>query len=169
MPDDPTPPTTDPPTTDPPATDPPPADLPDDAPDVGDPGEDGRYPAEVVARLRQEAADRRQRARTAEEALEVANGRVSALSDRLLAVEIASATSTILADPADLSTFAEAADLTGEDGLPDRDKIVAAANDLVARKPHLASRRPAGDVDQGARGRPAESFDFAARLRAAAR
>lgn len=45
--------------------------------------------------------------------------------------------------------------LCGEDGLPDEAKVRAAVDDMLTRKPHLASRRPAGDVGQGAR--PAEA------------
>ncbi len=48
------------------------------------------------------------------------------------------------------------------------EKIAAAARALVAKKAHLASRAPAGDVDQAARGKIAETFDFSAMLRGAA-
>jgi hypothetical protein len=42
-------------------------------------------------------------------------------------------------------------DLTDDDGLPDVERITEAVKALVARKPHLARRRPTGDVGQGAR------------------
>lgn len=48
-----------------------------------------------------------------------------------------------LADPTDLPFNA--------DHLDDADKLGAAIDELLARKPHLASRRPAGDIGQGAR------------------
>jgi len=38
-----------------------------------------------------------------------------------------------------------------DDGLVDEGKVSAAVDQLLVRKPHLASRRPAGDVGQGAR------------------
>lgn len=49
--------------------------------------------------------------------------------------------------------------LAGADDLPfdealldDHDALVGAVEDLVARKPHLASRTPRGDVGQGLSG-----------------
>lgn len=53
-----------------------------------------------------------------------------------------------LADPTDLPLTD---DLLDDDGLVDEIKVRAAVDDLVQRKPHLASRRPSGDVGQGAR------------------
>ncbi len=53
-----------------------------------------------------------------------------------------------LADPTDLP-FTE--DLLDDDGLVDDTKVQAAVEDLIKRKPHLAARRPTGDVGQGAR------------------
>ncbi|BCI92747.1 hypothetical protein NIIDMKKI_79530 [Mycobacterium kansasii] len=47
-----------------------------------------------------------------------------------------------LADPTDLPFNA--------DHLDDADKLAAAITDLLARKPHLANRRPMGDIGQGA-------------------
>ena len=61
-----------------------------------------------------------------------------------------------LADPSDL-TFDEA-------HLGDQDALSAWIDDLLARKPQLASRRPTGDVGQGASG-PSSSVDLAALLR----
>ena len=53
-----------------------------------------------------------------------------------------------LADATDL-TFTP--DLLDDDGLPDEVKVADAIEELLARKPHLASRRPRGsDVGQGA-------------------
>lgn len=53
-----------------------------------------------------------------------------------------------LADPTDLPVTD---DLLDEDGLVDSAKVQAAVDVLLARKPHLAARRPRGDVGQGAR------------------
>ena len=46
-----------------------------------------------------------------------------------------------LADPTDLEF--------DEDHLDDPDALAAAVDDLLARKPHLASRRPTGEIGQG--------------------
>ena len=123
--------------------------------------DDGPVDAALVARLRKEAAERRVTAKADKAALEAARGRV-------LALEVKDAARGILADPSDLLAHVAAADLLDDDGEPDAEKIAAAARALVAKKAHLASRTPAGDVDQGARGKPAEVFDFAALLRGAA-
>jgi hypothetical protein len=149
--------------TDQPATGEPAGDAPPEQP-----GEDGRYPAEVVERLRREAAERRTRARDAYQALAAANARAEAASARLLALSVERYAGA-LADPADLLTYVKAEDLLGDDGLPGPDRITAAANELLSRKPHLGNRRPAGDIDQGPRGTtPPEPFDFSAVLREAA-
>ncbi|MEJ7765030.1 MAG: WhiB family transcriptional regulator [Acidimicrobiales bacterium] len=88
---------------------------------------------------------------------------------RLLALEVASATAGVLADPSDLTAYVSAADLVDDDGNPDAGKITAAATELASRKPHLAPRLgPTGDVDQGARAPGPETFDLAGALRAAA-
>lgn len=104
------------------------------------------FPREYVVQLRQQAADARVRARQAD-----------ALSERLH-VELVRATGR-LADPTDLAYDAG--------HLEDVDVLDAAIDDLLARKPHLASRRPAGDVGQGATA-PEASVDLAALLRAGA-
>jgi len=55
-------------------------------------------------------------------------------------------------------------------GTPRRPRRPSAAlGDLLARKPHLASRRPAGDIGQGASPVAASSVDLAALLRQRAR
>jgi len=70
------------------------------------------------------------------------------LAERLLAATVREATVELLADPSDLPLDD---DLVDDEGLPDLEKITEAAKALVARKPHLARRRPVGDVGQGAR------------------
>lgn len=67
--------------------------------------------------------------------------RADALAQRLHAT-LVGATGK-LADPTDLPFNA--------DHLEDPDKLGAAIDELLARKPHLASRRPVGDIGQGAR------------------
>lgn len=71
-------------------------------------------------------------------------------SDKLasLLVQAMAHQTGLLADPTDLP-FSE--DLLA-DGIPDVEKVRSAVEDLIARKPHLADRRPRGSVDQGARG-----------------
>ena len=65
-----------------------------------------------------------------------------------------------LADPTDLEF--------NEDHLDDPDALAAAVDDLLARKPHLASRRPTGEIGQGATP-SAATVDLAALLRQRAR
>lgn len=138
-----------------------------DEPEVGEPGDDGRYPAEIVQKLRHEAADRRTKAREADAARQAADARAAKLTERLLTASLAQHAGT-LADPSDLLAHVDAADLCDDDGLPDPAKIAVAATALLAKKPHLGSRKPAGDVDQGARGGPPATVDFADLLRRAA-
>jgi hypothetical protein len=66
-----------------------------------------------------------------------------------------------LADPTDLEL--------NEEHLDDLDALAAAVDDLLACKPHLASRRPTGDIGQGASPPAASSVDLAALLRQRAR
>lgn len=88
------------------------------------------FPRDYVERLREEAATARVRARRADEL------------ERRLHVEAVRSTGR-LADPSD-APFDVA-------HLDDPEALAAALDDLLARKPHLASRRPTGDVAQGAR------------------
>ncbi len=121
---------------------------------TGPEGDPDTFPRDYVEKLREESAKYRTKAQRADEAV-----------SKLTTTMVASTTSGILADPTDLPVTA---DLLDEDGWPDPEKIEAAARDLVARKPHLASRRPAGDVGQGARGDEVETVSLAALLRAGA-
>ncbi len=100
-----------------------------------------------VVKLRAKNAKYRERARSADTYAE------------RLHTELVRATGK-LADPTDLE-FAEHFD--------DPDALAAALGDLLARKPHLASRRPAGDIGQGASPVAASSVDLAALLRQRAR
>lgn len=64
-----------------------------------------------------------------------------------------------LADPSDLDFDAA--------HLDDPDALAAAVDELLTKKPHLASRRPLGDIGQGAT-RTSETVDLAGILRSRA-
>lgn len=104
------------------------------------------FPRAYVEELRQENGKYRQRAQRADD-----------LAKRLH-VELVRATGR-LADPEDLEY--------AEEHLEDPEALTAAVGDLLARKPHLASRVPRGDIGQGAAATP-EAVDLAALLRAGA-
>lgn len=130
-----------------------------DQPETGqqDTPEPDTFPRDYVERLRRESAGYRERA-----------GRSDELGTRLLTATVA-AHGGALADPGDLLHFGSPADLMGEDGYPDPERITAAAEALVTARPHLATRRVSGDAGQGARGSvPKAAPDLAAILRGAA-
>lgn len=102
------------------------------------------FPRSYVEELRQENARYRTRAQRADD-----------LAQRLHTALVAA--TGRLADPSDLPY--------DEAHLEDGDALTAAIEDLLARKPHLASRRPRGDVGQGA-APEAASVDLAGLLRA---
>lgn len=102
------------------------------------------FPRRYVEELRAEAAEYRVKAKRADELA--------------AALWTAKVTATArLADPTDLA-MPDGADPT------DDAAVDAAVADLLARKPHLATRRPAGSIGQGP-GTAAESVDLAAMLR----
>ena len=86
------------------------------------------FPRAYVDKLRKEAADARVKAKDRDEIAARLHTSLVAASGRL-------------ADPSDLP-FDEA-------HLSDPDALTAALDELLARKPHLASRRPVGDIGQG--------------------
>ncbi len=102
-----------------------------------------------VQKLRDEAAGYRVRAK-----------RTDTLNARLATAQ--AALTGKLADPTDLP-FTD--DLLDDDGLADEDKVQAAVDALIKRKPHLAVRRPIGDVGQGARPEAPADGGLAALLR----
>ncbi|MGB3286052.1 hypothetical protein [Mycolicibacter algericus] len=110
------------------------------SPDETDPN---TFPRSYVEDLRQENGKYRQRAQRADD-----------LAHRLH-TELVRATGR-LADPSDLPF--------DEDHLADADKMAAAIGELLAGKPHLASRRPTGNIGQGATP-SAGTVDLAAMLR----
>jgi hypothetical protein len=97
------------------------------------------FPREVVEKLRHENGKYRQRAQQSD-----------ALAQRLH-TELVRATGR-LADPTDLPFNSE--------HLDDPDALAAAVDELLAQKPHLASRRPVGDIGQGQRGGSSQPFSL---------
>ncbi len=130
-------------------TDPEPPD-PEPTADPDETGEDtdepDTFPRAVVEELRRENAKYRTRA-----------GQADDMATRLH-YEMVKATNR-LADPSDLPY--------DENHLDDVSILDDALDDLLARKPHLASRRPSGDIGQGAT-TEAASVDLAGILRARA-
>ena len=104
------------------------------------PAEDAEtFPREYVEKLRQENGRYRQRASEAD-----------SLANRLH-TELVRATGR-LADPTDLPFDA--------DHIADAGNMSAAIDALLETKPHLASRRPTGDIGQGNRGQGGGSFSL---------
>jgi hypothetical protein len=97
------------------------------------------FPRSYVEKLRGQNARYRERGKQAD------------LYAQRLHLELVKATGR-LADPSDLEF--------DEDHLDDPDTLAAAVDDLLARKPHLASRKPAGDIGQGQRGAASEPFSL---------
>lgn len=104
------------------------------------------FPRSVVEELRRENARYRTRA-----------GQADAMSQRLH-LELVRATGR-LADPTDLPF--------DENHLEDVSILDAAIDQILAKKPHLASRRPSGDIGQGATAEAA-TVDLAGILRSRA-
>lgn len=105
--------------------------------------EEDTFSRAYVEKLRQEAAGYRVRAQ-----------RTTELEQRLHTALVAA--TGRLSDPADLEF--------NPDHLDDEQALTAALDDLLARKPHLASRRPRGDVGQGVTS-SASNVDLAGLLR----
>lgn len=106
-----------------------------ETPETPEVPEDGdTFPREYVERLRRENAEARTKAKRTDE-----------LAERVFHLEVASLGR--LQDPSDLPYDA--------DLLDNPDGIKAAVEALITAKPHLASRRPTGSVDQGVRETPA--------------
>jgi hypothetical protein len=105
--------------------------------------EPDQFPRSYVEELRQENGRYRQRAQQADD-----------LAQRLH-TELVRATGK-LADAGDLAF--------DESHLDDPEALAAAVDDLLDKKPHLGSRRPSGDIGQGATASTAP-VDLAAMLR----
>lgn len=100
---------------------------------------DEMFPRKVVEDLRQENGKYRQRAQQSDQLA------------RRLHTELVRSTAR-LADPTDLDF--------DDTHLEDPEALTAAIDELLERKPHLASRRPTGDIGQGQRGGAAEPFSL---------
>ena len=105
-----------------------------ESPEQAEPTFDTAY----VTQLRQEAAQARVKAKRADALARQAVGAIAAHDGRLI-------------DPDDLAFDEQFLD---DDGLIDRDRVIAAIGSLVERKPHLAARRPASSITQGAQPEP---------------
>lgn len=97
------------------------------------------FPREVVEELRRENGKYRQQAKQSD------------TYAHRLHTELVRATGR-LADPTDLPFDPE--------HLDDTDKLTAAIELLLSNKPHLATRRPSGDIGQGQRGTSSEPFSL---------
>jgi len=104
------------------------------------------FPREYVVQLRQEAADARVKAKRTDDLATRLHGALVTATGRL-------------ADPSDLPY--------DEAHLDDETALTAAIDELLGRKPHLASRRPVGDIGQGATA-ASDTVDLAGILRARA-
>ena len=104
------------------------------------------FSRDYVEKLRHENGKYRQRAQRTDE-----------LAHRLHTALVAA--TGRLADPTDLEF--------SEDHLEDPEALQAAVDELLARKPHLAARRPRGDVGQGAAS-SGDTVDLAGLLRSRA-
>jgi hypothetical protein len=109
---------------------------------VDDADDDAKtYDAKYVKRLREEAQRFRQKANDADAELgELRSYRLGHVLQETLG--------NVLSDPTDVLAFTPEADLT-TNGKPDPEKIMAAATELAAKRPHL--RQSVGSVDGGAR------------------
>lgn len=119
------------------------------------PADDGKpetFDREYVEELRRENAAARVRAKRAD----------------TLAAALATSYAELAGRLADSTDLPYSPDLCDEDGVPDEQKVRAAVDALLERKPHLASRRPVGDVGQGARPGEPDGVSLAGLLRAGA-
>ena len=115
----------------------------EDADEVQGGDERDTFPRAYVEELRRENARYRERARNADNYAQ------------RLHTELVRATGR-LADPTDLEFT--------EEHLDHSDALAAALDELLERKPHLASRRPTGEIGQGATS-SSSTVDLAALLR----
>lgn len=106
--------------------------------------EPAQYDAAYVRKLRREAADRRREAKEATERVaaqeaELAEHRAWRLDRAIVDANVGTMGLPRLADPSDLMTFTDRAELVDDAGQPDPARISAAIEALIARKPHLAA------------------------------
>lgn len=122
----------------------------DAAPEAQEEGEPDTFDRAYVEKLRAEAARYRARAKAVDDAEARADQYARRLHEALVAA------SGRLADPTDLPYDPA--------HLDDADALGQAIDELLAAKPHLAARRPRGDIGQG-RTSSATGVDLAALLR----
>lgn len=96
-------------------------------------GDPDTFPAEYVRRLRAEAAEARVKAKIADTANEHLLAAYAANDGRLVDVEALALDDTLI----------------GDDGLVDRAKVSERIGELIAAKPHLASRKPTTPLPMG--------------------
>ena len=101
---------------------------------------EGTFDPAYIAQLRQEAAQGRVKAKRADALARQATKAITASDGRLI-------------DPDDLAFDEQFLD---EEGLVDSDRVRAAIDALVERKPHLAARRPSSSLTQGAQPAPGQ-------------
>jgi hypothetical protein len=90
----------------------------------------------------------------AQEKAEIEKAAMAKANDRLVRAELKIAAAGKLADPTDAAAFIDLSQFTvDDDGNVDTDEVVAAIDDLIKKKPHLAAStaRFQGGADQGAR------------------
>lgn len=105
------------------------------------------FPADVVRKLRKESAAYRERARTAE-------ARVDELSRALFTARVEAT-----------GKLASADDLPFDAALLDEpDALDAAVDELIAKRPHYAKRKVAGNIGQGVHGEKSGPVDFSGLL-----
>ena len=108
--------------------------------------EQDTFPRDYVEKLRDENAKYRQRAQKADDLAHRLHNALTAATGRL-------------ADPSDLPYE--------ESHLDDPEALQRAIQELLAKKPHLGSRKPAGNIGQGA-SNTTDTIDLAAMLRSRA-
>lgn len=119
------------------------ADVDDSSTDNEDPD---TFPRDYVEKLRDENAKYRQRAQKADDLAKRLHNALVTASGRLQ----------------------DASDLPYEEShLDDPEALETAISELLAKKPHLGSRKPAGNIGQGV-SRSTDAVDLAAMLRARA-
>lgn len=106
--------------------------------------EPATFTPEYVRGLRREASERRRAAKEAEERVaaqetELAELRAWRLDRAIVDANVGTMGMQRLADPSDLMTFTDRAELVDDAGQPDPARISAAIEALIKRKPHLAA------------------------------
>ena len=118
-----------------------------------EPIDDGQtFDANYVRRLRDEAAEHRRARREAETAVDTLTAEMTEMraadDDRQVAERLAD----VMADPSDVWSFVDRAEVTNDDGRVDLDAVEQRARDLTEQKRHLAKPARPVSADQGIRG-----------------